>query len=95
MHRVGALDGLQLEDQASLDQQVHFQCIRDALAPILDANGPVTDDTKARQPQLDDHAFAVDGFEEPRPERAMNRDRAADHLLNERVECVSENFHVA
>ena len=86
MHRVDSIHCFQLEDEAAFNQHVYFERGGNSLSLVLDVYGLIAHDAKAGQPQFDDHAFVIDGFQQPWPQRAVNLDRAPDHLLCERID---------
>jgi len=81
VHREEAIDGLQLYDDASLDQDVDTVAAVDVLALVRDADGPLPLEDEAEKLQLPTQASLVGRFEKSGPERAMHFDARADDLV--------------
>lgn len=79
------LDRLELDDNILGDYQI--KTLTEQLMTLVDErNRSLSLHSKPNKGQLVHHRVFVESFEQPRPERAVHLDRAADNPLGERVE---------
>lgn len=93
MDRMQALNGLQLNDQTALNQQVEPQRTSDWSTFVFEWDTLLDFDVKAIHVQLHGQALAIDGFQQSWSERSMHFDRAANHTLGQRVDFVVSANH--
>lgn len=75
MHRDQGRNGLHLHDKGVSDQQIHPKPQRHGPASVHDWHGNLGPMRNAGVLKLDAQALQVQGFEQPRTQGAMHRDR--------------------
>ena len=93
MNRVQSLDGLQLNDHAVLDNEIHFQLASDPAALVVEWNVAVRFEMELMRRKFNSQAFVIDGFEQPRPECSVNFDGTTDYGFGQRLDFSGSFIH--
>jgi hypothetical protein len=78
MDRMEALDSLQFDDDAVLDEQVENEPAPDRLSLVGERNRMAALGLELVPSQFDEQAFAIHRFQKPRSQCAMDFDRASN-----------------
>ena len=81
-------NGLDFDDHRAFHEKVESVAAVQDLVPIDDRHGFLALDREAIIQELESETHLVGGFEHPRTERVMDRDRRADDSFGQRVELI-------
>jgi hypothetical protein len=93
MDRVQSLDGLELNDHAVLNNQIHVQLASDSVALVVERNLAVRFDMELMRLKFNPQAFVIDGFKQPRPECSVNFDGTTDYGFRQRLDFSGSLIH--
>jgi hypothetical protein len=94
MHRMQVVNRFQFHDDAAFDQKVQFELTLDALTLVLKWDMALALDAEMFSPHFDDHALSVHRLQQPRPERPVDFNGAANHFLGQGLDVCNIVSHV-
>jgi len=81
MNRVKALNGFQLDDNYSLDNQIYTERAINRHALVREFDAALGFEAQARSSQFDNHAIAVNRLQQPRAKFLMHLDSATNDFF--------------